>query len=89
MVRLTEPDMMNPRLAETTHYFLKEHLINEFEKAEITQAEFAKRLRVDPRQVRRLLDPQTSTGLAHFDAAFKALGLSLSVEILKLRRAAN
>ena len=88
MVRRTETSM-SARVAESTHYFLKEHLINEFEKAEITKRELAGRLGIHEKQVQRLLDPQTSTSLASFDAAFKALGLSLSVEILKLRKAAN
>ena len=88
MGRLTETSM-SVRVAETTHYFLKHRLIDEFEKAEITKTELARRLRIHETQVRRLLDPDTSTSLAHFDAAFKALGLSLSVEILRLRRKAN
>jgi antitoxin HicB len=80
---------MHARIAETTHAYLKIRLIEEFEKAQIQKTELAQRLGVHEKQVRRLLDRQASTSLASFDEAFKALGLSLSVEILKLRRASN
>lgn len=76
---------MGARVAETTHLLLKRRLIEEFEKAQITKTELANRLGIHHKQVQRLLDAQTSTSLASFDAAYKALGLSLSVEILRLR----
>jgi len=80
---------MSVRVAETTNAFLKLRLNEEVQKAEISQRELARRLGVNEKQVRRLLDVQASSSLASFDAAYKALGLSLSVEILKLRKAAN
>ena len=80
---------MSARVAESTHLLLKRRLIEEFERASITKRELAGRLSIHEKQVQRLLDAQTSTSLASFDSAFKALGLSLSVEILKLRKAAN
>jgi antitoxin HicB len=49
----------------------------------VTQTELAERLGCDPRQVRRLLDPTTSSRFDQLDAALAALGRRLRVTVLE------
>lgn len=47
----------------------------------VSQSELARRLKRDPKQIRRLLDPVNSSRQEHIDAALKALGKKLIVSL--------
>lgn len=73
---------MNPaRVAREEFTGVKHLLADEVTKAGISKMELARRLDVDEKQVRRLLDPNITSRLDNIAAAFKALGLSLHVKI--------
>ena len=69
-----------------THQFAKISEVRGFlrtcmaEKA-VTQKELARRLNCDPRQVRRILDPQYQGSLEDLEQAFIALGWQLELRI--------
>ena len=47
----------------------------------LTQSDLARRLRCDPKQVRRLLDLDHNSRFDHFEAALSALGKKLVVDV--------
>jgi antitoxin HicB len=51
------------------------------ENAKISKAELARRLGVDEREVRRMLDPRHGTRLATLDAALGVLGKRLTLDL--------
>ena len=56
-------------------------LLDAFAHSGMTKSEFAKRLRKDEKEVRRLLDPKHSTKLASLTAALLLLGKRLVVGV--------
>ena len=56
-------------------------VLEAFRDADITQAEFAKRLGKDAREVRRILDPDHATKMPALMAALNALGRKLVIGV--------
>jgi hypothetical protein len=72
---------MLPKSASPMLHVRLNNLLNEeFSKAAISKSEFARRLGVDEKQVRRLLDIGTVSSPFLIEAAFNALGLTVHVE---------
>jgi antitoxin HicB len=71
----------------STQHELKSRLIEEFEAAGISKSELARRLGVNEKQARRILDIDTPSDISGIDAAFKALGLTVRVEVTKRKEA--
>ncbi|PWR24556.1 HicB family protein [Zavarzinia aquatilis] len=50
-------------------------------RAGVTQVALARRMGIDDRQVRRLLDPHVASGLDQLEQAFATLDLALRIEV--------
>ena len=57
-------------------------VVEAFRASGLTQAELAARLGKDPREVRRILDPNHATKLPALDAALKAMGRRLVMGVM-------
>lgn len=75
------PAKGRPTAALPTLVAGKVSLYRAMRQAGVTQAELARRLGCDPRQVRRLMDPVHSSRQEHIDAALKALGKRLVIGV--------
>lgn len=60
---------------------LKVSLYAAMRKAGVTRSELARMLDIDPRQVRRMLDPLTSSRVEELERALAALGKRLEIRI--------
>jgi len=60
---------------------LKVCLYDSMRKAGVSQAELARMLNLDSRQVRRMLDPLTSSRVEELERALAALGKRLEIRV--------
>jgi hypothetical protein len=82
-------DMTDMKKRRTDYFGLKQRLIEEFQKADISKVELARRLNVDEKSARRLLNLDTTSHLKSLDAAFEALGVSVSIVVTNARTEAR
>lgn len=81
-IPLPSPDAGRPVVMLPTRVGLKVALYRAMREADVSNIELGKRLGLDERQVRRMLDlSQRGLRPDEFDAAFKALGKAVSVEV--------